>query len=140
MVELFIRDVGQVFLSHLLASVVDQDVHSSEDSNGGIHHFLARGGVLEISGYLYGLTAGCFDECGNPCCVFFLFGQVGKDDVCSFPGESDGCGGADTRVRSGDDRLAAFQASRPTVALFTKVCLGRQLGVEAGLGLVLYGW
>ena len=83
------------------------------------------------------MSAGVLKDAGDPLGVLLLGGQVRHRDVRPLAGEGDRGGGADPRVGSRDERLAALESPRAAVAVLPVVRPRFEFRVEAGLGLML---
>jgi hypothetical protein len=138
-VPLFGGNIFDLLVRALEGGVVDQDVELPELGHGALDHALAVLLIRDVTRDKHDAAAGLLNPPRGLPGIVFLLGQVGDQDIGTFPRECDGDRPTDSGVPAGDDRGAALELARAFVRLFAMVRRGSHLGRAAGRLLPLLG-
>jgi hypothetical protein len=123
MVELFGRQVFDMFLGLLRAGDINQDVDSAQSLHTFLDQLPAKILVAHIARDRMCLSACILDQRDYFCSIRRLAGQIVQNNVRAFSSESNGRGATDTRVGSGDQGFAACQAAKAPITVLSMIGL-----------------
>jgi hypothetical protein len=137
-VPLFVADLLEAFVSHLVRGIVDERVDVAEIRSGSLDDRTTMSRVRKVSPNQHAFAAGVLDVARDFLGVF-IFVEVRDQNVGAFPGKSNRDRAADAAVAAGDDRALAGQFPRTPIAVLPTIGNGIHPRLDAWYGLLLGG-